>query len=249
MLTDVGLFLDLNSIEQFLFLKAEPNADGEFVIHEILTHFVKNDHSVILLSTSQLFLHYSNVGLKLGINTKQLKEKRQIVCFDILKSFSECLGSLDKSKPEDIITSSLIQSKPKLQPLFELIKQTVEEMITKKYKILLIIDDILLFLSFGASVGEILDFVHYCRLLIKRYNGCLLICSHDIFDDEENQQINTMLSHLCDKLIAIERLSTGHSREIDGKICLSLKDKLKRVTETRKKYFQTEDKSVKLLSM
>ncbi|XP_023219524.1 elongator complex protein 6-like [Centruroides sculpturatus] len=218
MLTDVGLYLDLNTVEQFLFLKAEPSKDADFIINELLMHFVKNGRSVVLLSTSQTFLHYSNVGLKLGINVKQLRENKQFVCLDVLKSFSGCFESLNNTKPEDKIASCFLQSKPTLISVYESIKQAVEDIIENKNEFLLILDDVMLFLSFGASVGDILDLVHYCRLLVKRYGGCLLVCSCDITDDDDNQQMNAILTHLCDKLIVIQGLNTGHSREIDGKV-------------------------------
>jgi len=102
---------------------------------------------------------------------------------------------------------------------FKALYQKIEQDITKHKTTgsCIIIDNINTFLNFSEDLNDVLEFVHYCQVLVETTeNSNLIILIHE----DEDEQSLTAIAHKADMIFSIEELETGYSKDITGQISI-----------------------------
>ena len=108
---------------------------------------------------------------------------------------------------------SLQQANP-FKLFYQQLQQNVEHRKTPN-GFCIIIDSLNTLLNYSKNVYEVLDFLHYVRLLIEENEECsLVVLLHE--DDEE--QVLKAIAHLSSVIISVEPLETGYSKDITGQV-------------------------------
>ncbi|XP_013780637.1 elongator complex protein 6-like [Limulus polyphemus] len=254
MFSDLNVFLECEKNlpkRKFILVTNDHRSDSSFVLHNMISLFLKNSCPVILVNIAQSFNHYHNVALKLGINLKKVVEEGKLLCVDGLKLLNALIESYFEEQnclnnPFSFIMNCREHS---LMELYLSIKKKVEMLdnsSTKDLNFLILIDDFSNLQSLGASNIEVINFINYCHsLILRKTGGCLVIGGSVDFDDEDSHVLLNCISHSSDTCIQINGLLTGQSRDVDGEITVTEKSgKLsKKIMQ-----FKVEEKSVRLFA-
>ncbi|XP_076335366.1 elongator complex protein 6 [Tachypleus tridentatus] len=252
MFRDLNIFLQFEKNlpkRKFISVTNDNHSDSSFVLHNMIALFLKNSCPVILVNIAQSFNHYHNVALKLGINLKKVVEEGKLLCVDGLKLLNNLIESYFEEEncsnnPFSFIMNCRDHS---LMELYMSIKEKVEilnKSATEDLNVLILIDDLSVLQSLGATNIEVIDFINYCNsLILRKTGGCLVVGGSTEVDDSDI--LLNYLSHSSDKCIQINGLLTGQSREVDGEITVTeTSDKLsKKIMQ-----FKVEEKDVKLFA-
>ncbi|XP_061330465.1 elongator complex protein 6 isoform X3 [Pezoporus flaviventris] len=85
----------------------------------------------------------------------------------------------------------------------------------------LLVDDLSVLLSLGATPVAVLDFIHYCRVVVcsqLKGNVVVLVHSNEDSEDEENELVVNSLCHHSDLILWVEGLATGFCKDVHGQI-------------------------------
>ncbi|XP_057258833.1 elongator complex protein 6 isoform X3 [Pezoporus wallicus] len=85
----------------------------------------------------------------------------------------------------------------------------------------LLVDDLSVLLSLGATPVAVLDFIHYCRVVVcsqLKGNVVVLVHSNEDSEDEENELVVNSLCHHSDLILWVKGLATGFCKDVHGQI-------------------------------
>ncbi|TNN39991.1 Elongator complex protein 6 [Liparis tanakae] len=110
----------------------------------------------------------------------------------------------------------------------------------------LLVDDLSVLLSLGASVDAVLDFSHYCRATVcSRLQGNVVMLARcdgeveeDDGDDEGSERLLRGLTHQCSLTLHVQGLPTGYCRDIHGQVEVCWRRRRGDGRCTQKKLFQ-----------
>ncbi|XP_070533113.1 elongator complex protein 6-like isoform X2 [Ptychodera flava] len=232
-------------------LLSDSLADGSFLIHHFLSLFLKGGHRVCFVSLSQTFSHYNAVGLKLGVNLTSAVERNQLVFVDGLKYSLQLFES--RETVEDNPFRCLRDEEKTLQPLYQMIRDSLLKSSDEIDKpVLVLIDDLSMFLSIGFSVVNVYDIMHYLVTMIcgqLKSPGCLVTFIHTDKDveDEENDLIFKQLSYHSNLHLHAEGLSSGYCKDVHGQLSISWNDP-RQISASRAQHkilqYKIQDKNV-----
>ncbi|XP_073703403.1 elongator complex protein 6 [Garra rufa] len=256
------MFPELNSIlnstpDSFkssdFILVSDKRADASFLIHHYLSFYLRAGCKVCFLGLVQSFSHYSAVGQRLGVSLAQAREKGQLVFLEGLK---ESIGViLQEDANQETQTLSYLRSPGTgLEGLFRFVERAVRQSGDGDAgeswgPPVLLIDDLSVLLSFGVSVGAILDFTLYCQATVcSELQGNMVIlvrCEEEDADDDE-EGLNLLqrgLVHQCNLALHVEGLPTGYCRDIHGQMEVWWRERGETVYNQRKIFhFKVQDK-------
>ncbi|XP_050987855.1 elongator complex protein 6 [Labeo rohita] len=230
------MFPELNSIldstpdsykSSDFILVSDRRADASFLIHHHLSFYLRAGCKVCFLGLVQSFSHYSAVGQRLGVSLAQAREKGQLVFLEGLKDSIGAILQEDTSQETQPL-SYLRSPGPRLEGLFRFVERSVRQSGDGDANEswgppVLLIDDLSVLLSFGVSVGAILDFTLYCQAtMCSELQGNMVIlvrCEEEDADDEEGLNLlQRGLVHQCNLALHVEGLPTGYCRDIHGQM-------------------------------
>ncbi|KFO78144.1 Elongator complex protein 6, partial [Cuculus canorus] len=204
-------------------LLRDTRTDGSFLVHHFLSFYLKAGCKVCFVALLQSFSHYNVVAQKLGVNLTAAKERGQLVFLEGLKS---CLDLVFGEKEEQSGQPSPLQfmseSDSNLKAMFDFIRTSLTPADSDSWKgPVLLVDDLSVLLSLGATPVAVMDFIHYCRVVVcsqLQGNVVVLVHSNEDSEDEENDLVVTSLCHHSDLILWAEGLTTGFCKDVHGQI-------------------------------
>ena len=98
-------------------LMTEEGTDGTFLIHQMISLYLKGGHNVCLVAFNQTFNHYNNVAMKMGINLNTTKDNECFVFVEGLKALgSRLLGQCTNKSNHRCAIPSVVPSVQVLNP-------------------------------------------------------------------------------------------------------------------------------------
>ncbi|NXN10396.1 ELP6 protein, partial [Indicator maculatus] len=204
-------------------LLRDTRTDGSFLVHHFLSFYLRAGCKVCFVALFQSFSHYSVVAQKLGVSLTAAKERGQLVFLEGLKSCLDlCFGEEEEQSREPSALQFLSGSSSDLKALFDFVQASLSPAGSDTWKgPVLLVDDLSVLLSLGATPVAVLDFIHYCRVTVcsqLKGNIVVLVHSHQDSGDKENELVGNCLWHQSDLILWAEGLATGFCRDVHGQI-------------------------------
>ncbi|NXW52138.1 ELP6 protein, partial [Nyctiprogne leucopyga] len=205
-------------------LLRDTRTDGSFLVHHFLSFYLRAGCKVCFVALLQSFSHYNIVAQKLGVSLTAAKERGQLVFLEGLKS---CLDLLFGEEEEEQSGQPsplqfISESASNLKALFDFVQTSLTPADSDSWKgPVLLVDDLSVLLSLGATPVAVLDFIHYCRVTVcsqLKGNIVVLVHSNEDSEDEENELVVTSLCHHSDLILWVEGLATGFCKDVHGQI-------------------------------
>ncbi|NXI71047.1 ELP6 protein, partial [Anseranas semipalmata] len=201
-------------------LLRDTRTDGSFLVHHFLSFYLRAGCKVCFVALLQSFSHYNIVAQKLGVSLTAAKERGQLVFLEGLKSCLDLLfGEEEQSgqpSPLQFISTS------NLRALFDFVRTSLTPTDGDSWKApVLLVDDLSVLLSLGATPVAVLDFIHYCRVVVcsqLKGNIVVLVHSSEDSEDEENELVVNSMCHHSDLILWVEGLATGFCKDVHGEI-------------------------------
>lgn len=209
MARSVILGCNLNEPSNFTFIRQESDVDGSFLINCILGQTLASPQkSAILLCLHHTYDHYFNAGKRLNSNLNDARNKGSLHVIDVLKRIGHDLLSYDalKVQPEKVVNE-----------LVEDIEAKVNQLLEGKTSVTVILDDVHTLSHFRVNDNLILAL---CRRLKKfgeslasKLNVVVKLHNSNLYEFLANN-----ISDLADSEIQVNKLTSGYSKEVDGRL-------------------------------
>ncbi|XP_052665105.1 elongator complex protein 6 isoform X1 [Harpia harpyja] len=204
-------------------LLRDTRTDGSFLVHHFLSFYLRAGCKVCFVALLQSFSHYNIVAQKLGVSLTAAKERGQLVFLEGLKSCLDLLfGEEEKQSGQPSPLQFISESASDLKALFDFVRTSLTPAGSDSWKgPVLLVDDLSVLLSLGATPVAVLDFIHYCRVTVcyqLKGNIVVLVHSNEDSEDEENELIVNSLCHHSDLILWVEGLATGFCKDVHGQI-------------------------------
>ncbi|XP_074012984.1 elongator complex protein 6 [Numenius arquata] len=204
-------------------LLRDTRTDGSFLVHHFLSFYLRAGCKVCFVALLQSFSHYNIVAQKLGVSLTAARERGQLVFLEGLKSCLDLLfGEEEEKSGQPSPLQFISESASNLKALFDFVRTSLSPSDSGSWKgPVLLVDDLSVLLSLGATPVAVLDFIHYCRVTVcsqLKGNIVVLVHSNEDSEDEENELVVNSLCHHSDLILWVEGLATGFCKDVHGEI-------------------------------
>ncbi|XP_013385640.1 elongator complex protein 6 [Lingula anatina] len=259
------MFIDLNNIldidekqppDRISISISSSQTDNGFLIHHFLSLYIRNGYNVCMVSFTQSFSHYNNVGQKLGVNITAARDNGTLIFIDGLKLINECLFASpgDSGGVEKNPFSFVSDPKPDLKNLYDHIKQTITSFSSHStVPTLLLMDDLGILTDLGVPVLAVGDLMMYLRNFMTSAqtlrSGCLVSVVQADKDaaDEEHELLLTRLAHNSDMMLHCKSLNSGYCKDVHGELLVTWLDPKQNypfTSRAKRMQFKIMDKTV-----
>lgn len=228
-----------------ILIEEQHGTNANFLVNAILLHSLKKmNAAVCLVLCHNTFSHYHNIGMKLGYNLLNLKEKGQITVVEPMKLVASNVTDMCKDfidRTETIIPDvTSMEHVDIVHRLFTCIKEKYEEAAMFSESVFLIIDDINNLLDLGLGIRDTIYFMRYLRSFIALYPSSQLCILAHTYQGNKLQTSNAdmvanVLKHMANLCVTTQPFKTGHSSDASGKLIVHWK-----TNSIRSKYHWTE---------
>lgn len=214
MARSVMLACNLNEPTDFTFIRQESDVDGSFLIGCFLGQTcVRPSSSAILVCLHHKYEHYLHAGKRLNFNFNDVKSKGNLIVIDVIEDMANELCNLNSNKiqPETLIGDILTN-----------IESKVEQLLTNTLSVTVILDDVHAFSYFKANDNLIMGL---CRRLKKLSETLTPKLSVVVKLNNSNlyEFLANNISSLAGSEIQVNRLTSGFSKEVDGRLVVKRK--------------------------
>ncbi|XP_014783991.1 elongator complex protein 6 [Octopus bimaculoides] len=216
--------------------------DGAFLVHHFISHFLKAQQvspsqqppscappaiNVIVVSFAQSFNHFHCVAQKFGLNLRQLRESGSLVFVEALKELGDAIihqgrgREADAEEEEQGNTFCSVLRDGDMSQLFRRLNFYMEDQEGTNRRPVVILDNVSVLLTIGVPLLKLVTFCNTLVASVCRQKGGTLV-THLILNDEDEQD-RMLLKHLiysCDCHLQVTPLSTGHSNDVHGEVCI-----------------------------
>ncbi|XP_074700841.1 elongator complex protein 6 isoform X1 [Strix aluco] len=203
-------------------LLRDTRTDGSFLVHHFLSFYLRAGCKVCFVALLQSFSHYNIVAQKLGVSLTAAKERGQLIFLEGLKSCLDLLFGEEEQSGQPSPLQFLSEGASDLKALFDFVRTSLTPAGSDSWKgPVLLVDDLSVLLSLGATPVAVLDFIHYCRVVVcsqLKGNIVVLVHSNEDSEDEENELVVNSLCHHSDLILWVEGLATGFCKDVHGQI-------------------------------
>ncbi|XP_009957420.1 PREDICTED: elongator complex protein 6, partial [Leptosomus discolor] len=205
-------------------LLRDTGTDGSFLVHHFLSFYLRAGCKVCFVALLQSFSHYNIVAQKLGVSLTAARERGQLVFLEGLKSCLDLVfGEEEEQQSGQPSPLQFIRERASdLKALFDFVRTSLTPIGGDSWKgPVLLVDDLGVLLSLGATPVAVLDFIHYCRVAVccqLKGNIVVLVHSGEDSEDEENELVVNSLCHHSDLILWVEGLATGFCKDVHGQI-------------------------------
>ncbi|NXL36795.1 ELP6 protein, partial [Glaucidium brasilianum] len=204
-------------------LLRDTRTDGSFLVHHFLSFYLRAGCKVCFVALLQSFSHYNIIAQKLGVSLTAAKERGQLIFLEGLKYCLDLMfGEEEQSGQSNPLQFLRLVGASDLRALFDFIRTSLTPSGSDSWKgPVLLVDDLSVLLSLGATPVPVLDFIHYCRVVVcsqLKGNIVVLVHSNEDSEDEENELVVNSLCHHSDLILWVEGLATGFCKDIHGQI-------------------------------
>jgi len=209
MARSVILACNLNELPDFMFIRQQSDVDGSFLINCILgSTFLTPNKGAILVCLHHTFEHYVNAGKRLNFNLNDIRGKGTLLIIDAIRDMANELYKSD---------SYAIQPEKMINDLLNDIESKVEKLLKEKSSVTVILDDVSTLIYLKANENLI---TNLCRRL-KKFTESLSPKVHIVIKLHNSNLFEVMannISDLAESEIQVNKLPSGHSREVDGRL-------------------------------
>ncbi|XP_026698627.1 elongator complex protein 6 isoform X2 [Athene cunicularia] len=157
-----------------------------------------------------------------GVNLTAAKERGQLIFLEGLKSCLDFMFGEEEQSGQSSPFQFLSEGASDLRALFDFVRTSLTPSSSDSWKgPVLLVDDLSVLLSLGAAPVAVLDFIHYCRVVVcsqLKGNIVVLVHSNEDSEDEENELVVNSLCHHSDLILWVEGLATGFCKDVHGQI-------------------------------
>lgn len=201
-----NLRLDSKSTCKIVTIKEVNNCDSSFIISCLLSHWIKNKHAVLIVSTHNSLLHYQLVGLKMNYNLQKSLDAGSVVFYN--------LG-------DEIVTSLLTNENYSLEQQLSTIKEKILNL-QKTFDVVdIVFDGISHLFDLAFTLKNINKF---CKDLINvsRNVGCSSVLFHCnvVSVDDVTSTLASLLTHKASTVLEVEHLQSGLSSDVSGHLTI-----------------------------
>uniref|UniRef100_A0A8C5N235 Elongator complex protein 6 n=1 Tax=Leptobrachium leishanense TaxID=445787 RepID=A0A8C5N235_9ANUR len=228
-------------------LVAARRTDGNFLLHHFLSSYLRAGCNVCFLGLVQSFSHYNIIAQKLGVNLVLARGEGRLVFLEGLRSCTDLLFG----KKEDGDTNPLrflrCRDGSDLRPLYDFVCASLAPPSGGSWRCpVLIVDDVGVLLSLGATAAQVLDFMQYCRAHVCcKHKGNVLCLIRGDSEDEENELVMKSLWHQSNLVLQAEGLPTGFCKDVHGQLTITWRAAAAGERDRAELYqYKIQDKSV-----
>ena len=198
----------------------ENKSHSGFLFHHLISYYLKQDYTVVLLSFSQSFNHFNTVGNKTGTNLTEETKNSKFMFIEGLKHLGNAVNCTlnGDGKWRKIVTSS---GNVDVKQLYEIIKTEIN-LSENCRNLVLIIDNISILLDIGVPLKDLIAFLQYIRKHVcRREGGCLITgLNNDCgIDDDETSGLWKVLQYESDLTVQVNGLESGYCHDVHGQVC------------------------------
>jgi len=209
MARSVILACNLNELPDFMFIRQQSDVDGSFLVNCILGNtFLTPNKGAILVCLHHTFEHYVNAGKRLNFNLNDVRSKGTLLVIDAIRDMA---NELYKSDSYEIQPEKLVND------LCNEIETKVGKLLNEKSTVTVILDDVSTLSYLKANENLI---INLCRRL-KKFTESLTPKVHIVIKLHNSNLLDVMannISDLAESEIQVNKLSSGHSKEVDGRL-------------------------------
>lgn len=196
--------------------------DGGFLLHHFISYYLKQAFPVCLVTLAQTFAHYSQAGLKIGANLDRAKKNGFLHHIDLLARLSSSYLTKTGQSKDKIKSTGSEGLHCNLEKLFHEIRTQLDSLVKNPQHeknnpdpALLVIDDLSMLLCWGFNENDVINFIHYIRVLCKQHN-VLLVTLMPVIEDDHYTALLKHVEHMSECIIRVKDLPSGHSKDIHG---------------------------------
>lgn len=211
----------------FVLIRESTDIDASFLVSSIIGQQLKAaspQSKIVLVSAHHSFNHYQCVGMRVGYNLSQVRDRGRLKVVDVLKLVHEDLLQLDDQLAESI---------------YQRIVNELQD-VPEAEDCCLIIDDVSMLRTISESDDLVIRFVEKVKALQGSRTGhmsCVIkLNTYDIFPVVANN-----LDSRSAITINVDSLRTGRFKEVDGRITVTKPN----AVEDKVILFKVNDRNVK----
>lgn len=176
---------------------------SSFITHHFISCFLKQSLPVCLVSTSQSFSHYVQVGTKIGANLEKACNDGFLNHIDLMSMFLQ-----HYLEPNEDTWN--------VQHIYQNVKKEISKAMKNSDTALLIIDDITV-LSSLLQPSDVNHFLHYLHTLSKSMEFSMVL-TMPILSQENTTRVQISAIHYADTVLRVKPLQTGYSKDVHGQL-------------------------------
>ena len=250
MFPELNNFLGVNEADLLngkLAVITERGANASFIVHHMLSTYLKNGHKVCLVALAQSFNHFSTVSNKCGTNLSKMRDDGNLIFIEGLKNAANELTISSATTPtsshknqevvkNDVNAKNIPEVNDKLveftatktdhlKNLYLVIKKSVQNLFQSRCKVLVLFDDLSLLVHLGIPCQSIVHFINYTKNLMtdneSNGNGAMAALVHQDAkeEDEEIDSLCKQLNYQGSLILSVEGLPSGHCKDVHGQVC------------------------------
>lgn len=222
-------------------IEEQHGSDANFLINTVLSNAIKKDHGICLVLFHNTFGHYHNIGINLGYNLIELRKNGIVNVVEPMKIIAnniEDIGrdAVDASLPElnnekynlcDETPDATKHDPELVKQLYLCLRNKFYDSLKSREAVTIIIDDLSHLFELNLSFKDVWLYLRYLRsLMIREPNTSVCLMSHTYKVDPDFCQPDMIvigLQKMSDLYVIVEPLTTGHAKDISGKITVMWK--------------------------
>jgi len=225
-------------------LEEDPGV-ASFAIHHFISQKLKRKNKVLLVGLDQSLGHYHAVATKLGHNLIKLQDQKEFIFYEGLKTLLET--SLGKCTAFDFINEDFTMDS--LKPFYQHIKNIFLQMMGDGTRgCCIVIDNLTVLLSLGASVESLEYLVSQFLRLVKGSGGSVVLKLDNWEGDSDSARLANLIHRLSAVNVSVKGLKTGQSRDVSGCLRIEVLQMDRGDFCTRDYQFWVEDRNVKVFA-
>lgn len=259
-----AMFPELNNLLGFrvesppvdtVMLVKESNADGSFVLHHLISLYLKGGCNVCLVGFAQSLTHYANVANRLSVNLTKMKQEGKFLFIDALNLLgSELISNFENPSSCDskLINFSSSKAHSSLKGLFFKIKESLEGMADwDSRSTLVVLDDLSILVSLGTPVLDVVYFTEYLKKIVHSKQGSLACLCQSSQEDDTKELLCKQLCYMSSIVFHVSGLETGYCRDVHGELTVEMRDPSldSNLNREKKVQFKLSDKNVTLFAL
>lgn len=213
----------------FVLIRESSGTDASFLVSSILGQQLKASPKIVLVAAHHSFAHYQSVGMRIGYNLSQVRDRGRLKVVDVLQMIYE---------DDDVLVNETL--------LELLLKRMLEEVqaVPDAEDCCVILDDVSILRSMTDDDDLVIRFCEQLRLLQEERNvqgkGHLsIVVKLNTYDSYP--VIASNLGSRSAVTINVDSLKSGRFREVDGRITICKPSSL----EEKVVLYKVNDRNIK----
>ncbi|KAF7993100.1 hypothetical protein HCN44_005881 [Aphidius gifuensis] len=244
-------------------IEEQHGSDANFLINTVVSHAIEKDNSICLVLFHNTFGHYHNIGMKLGYNLNDLRKYGVVNVVEPMTTIASNIENIDHDNIDAALAKLNINipdatkhDSQLVKKLISCLKDKFDDSLKSRKAVTIIVDDLSHLFEFNLSLTDVWFYLRYLRSLIEtKPNTSVCLMTHIYKADVDFCQPDMIafgLKKMADLNVIVEPLTTGHAKDISGKITVMWKtDVIRKIhhwPESTIYHFKLLDRHIKIFS-